>query len=147
MHELLLDYAIAQETKVPTTKELPYLVESVLYTGIKKFVVVESFVASKFGYRGTVDTVFVDNYGQMLIGDWKTGDKYKRPEYWEDWKLQVSAYKQAVEETFGIKCVGAQIFYFYGNKNQEKYLTDVELSEYFAKFLERLELFNKTKGY
>jgi len=80
------------------TIEAPLLVESaiVYYCPIKNI-----------GYAGTFDMLAVMKDGRIVLLDWKTAYKAKPDYQLADYRMQLGAYVQAIEQMYGIEIDGA----------------------------------------
>ncbi len=80
-------------------------------------------------YAGTFDWLGYWN-GELTLIDFKTTRKHKQQKYLKDQKLQLAAYRIAIEFQFNLKISQAASIYFLPNQSQIFYLSNSELEEY-----------------
>jgi ATP-dependent exoDNAse (exonuclease V) beta subunit len=132
MHSYLENYAIALKNKLSTDdallytqKKTPMLFKSVdpkffelgrnffyniynsdFLTEFKEPVQIEGLMISpKYKYAGRTDIVYVDNEGNLVMGDYKTSTKHVSDTQRKlvKYKLQIAAYANAYFEMYGKK--------------------------------------------
>jgi hypothetical protein len=92
--------------KAPDWKPYFTAAEPFLQT-IDEPMLIESAVAwwdadERIGYSGTLDMVATMTDGSLVLIDWKTSFKQKSDQQLSDYKKQLGAYSQAVEQMYGI---------------------------------------------
>lgn len=101
-----------------------------------KIVAIEKFVYSKkYGYAGTVDFIYKNKEGQLILADFKTSKSI-----YDHFPLQVSAYALAYEEQNKKQKIFQTAILQLGAKNKDGYRfitygTDEWLQEHFPAFL------------
>lgn len=111
-----------------------------------KVILADTIVASrKYRFGGRFDALFEDKDGNIVIADFKTSSSIQSIEY----KLQLSAYMEALKETYGITNVKyGLLIRFDKEKIAFETLVVNNLDDYFKGFLGALkikELSEKTK--
>jgi len=93
-------------------------------------------------FAGTCDLTAIA-YGKPSIVDWKQANRPKREEWVEDYKLQLGAYYLAHTTNYGPIEQGVIAICTRDLQYQEFRLSEADLQDYGAKFLDRLERFHK----
>lgn len=101
------------------------------------------------GFAGTCDLVAEMDNGEIALIDWKSASKPKKEEYIEDYILQISAYLAAIDKKWGnlIKIDRCDIVVATTHSLQVfSYPAEQLLTEYYPKFIERLQEFNNVRN-
>tara|TARA_Y100001938_G_scaffold135547_1_gene197334 strand:- start:211 stop:867 length:657 start_codon:yes stop_codon:yes gene_type:complete len=93
-------------------------------------------------FAGTCDLTAIA-YGKPSIVDWKQSNRPKKEEWVEDYKLQLGAYYLAHTTNYGPIEQGVIAICTRDLQYQEFRLSEADLQDYGAKFLDRLERFHK----
>ena len=103
---------------------------------------IESNTHHTLGYGGSPDLIAEYN-GNLTIFDWKTSTKVKRRSYCKDYLLQVSAYIQSANETFGLNIDRGVVALVTPSENSYYMykITPTQYKKYVAEFNERLVMF------
>ena len=95
---------------------------------------------AEHNYAGRFDCLGEWN-GELCVFDWKTASKPKKREWITDYCLQVTAYTAAINELYGVQINQAVIAIALVDQSaQLLHLNEQDLSDYWQKFLTRLEL-------
>jgi hypothetical protein len=90
----------------------------------------DTVVASMdYGYGGRLDAIARDKNGDLVLLDWKTSNALR-----DEYPLQVSAYAQAFEETYGIKCKSSVVVRFGKDKADDFEHREVNLLQAWSAF-------------
>lgn len=93
-------------------------------------------------YCGTVDCVGLYE-GELMIIDWKTSSKYKKPEWITDYFLQVAAYCAAVNRIYGLSINQGKIVIALKNDCQVFDVRKDEMMNYWDDFKVRLDQYKQ----
>jgi len=111
---------------------------------------IEGAVWHPLKFAGSVDCVGCFD-GELSIIDWKTASKPKKPEWIEDYFLQVSAYCAGVNRVYGTRISKAVVVIALDNISAQVFKVDTnDLYKYWLQFQTRLtsyHLLNKEKEY
>lgn len=92
-------------------------------------------------YAGTLDMLaWFNNPSRIVLLDWKTSNKVKKREHCDHHFLQLSAYANALKETYGVNIHQATVCIFYAFQEPTIFtINPQELTSWFDKFQERLK--------
>jgi RecB family exonuclease len=97
------------------------------------------------GYAGRVDDIYEDSDSLVVVADYKTSKKPKKPEWIKNYKMQISAYYVAYWEMFGIKPNRAEIWI----SNEQDHIPQIftldekEIREHYIEFIELVKAFHQ----
>lgn len=155
-HELLQKFVSGKETTISTSfnEEIKNAIGGFVefrkdYPNIKLEVAELKMTSEKYKYNGTLDCLGVWN-NKLIIVDWKTGKSKdgKKPDVYNEYVIQVSAYVKAYNEIYGTNIDKAIIVVF--AKNEVKYNIEtiesktIELA-FNDIFLPALKIYNSMK--
>ena len=97
------------------------------------------------GYAGTVDKVYVDTDGHIVIADYKSSKKAKSEKYIDNYKMQISAYYIAYYTMFGKKPHRCEIWISNDIDTEPQIFTlsEADVKEWFYKFSKLVEAYHK----
>jgi genome maintenance exonuclease 1 len=95
----------------------------------------------QYKFAGTLDMLaWFNDPSRIVLLDWKTSNKPKKREYCDHHFLQLSAYAQALKETYNVQVHGATVCIFYSFQRPTIFsLEPEEITEWFDKFQERIK--------
>lgn len=88
---------------------------------------------------GSVDLVYQDKEGNIIVADFKTSKKKKNPKYLDDYFLQISSYSLMLSELFDLKIDHGLILFSYEDGTHEPIL--FQPTSFFGTLQKRLSLF------
>ena len=130
--------------RITAGRELFY---NYLYEGyldrVKKVIFTERFIWSIIAlFAGTADFCFVNENGQLVIGDFKSASSIKDEETIHKYELQLAAYIIAFEEIYKTKVHHAELWISHPLGIQEQILGGDELEERKKQFLSLVEKYH-----
>lgn len=133
-----------EEDRITAGRELFY---NYLYEGyldrVKQVIFTERFIWSIiFLFAGTADFCFVNEAGELIIGDFKSASSIKDEETIHKYELQLAAYIIAFEEIYNKKVHHAELWISHPHGIQERFLGGDELEERKKQFLELVERYH-----
>jgi len=139
----LLNDGLEQE-RITAGRELFY---NYLYEGyldrVKKVIFTERFIWSiVFLFAGTADFCFVNENGELVIGDFKSASSIKDEETIHKYELQLAAYIIAFEEIYNTKVHHAELWISHPLGIQERILSGDELEKRKKEFLSLVEKYH-----
>jgi CRISPR/Cas system-associated exonuclease Cas4 (RecB family) len=90
---------------------------------------------------GSVDLVYRDKEGNVIVADFKTSKKKKKIEWCQDYMLQVSLYSLMISELFDLKIDNGLLLFSYDDGSHEPILFSPE--KYFGTLQKRIEKFRR----
>ena len=133
-----------EEDRITAGRELFY---NYLYEGyldrVKQVIFTERFIWSIiFLFAGTADFCFVNEAGELIIGDFKSASSIKDEETIHKYELQLAAYIIAFEEIYNKKVHHAELWISHPHGIQERILGGDELEERKKQFLSLVETYH-----
>jgi hypothetical protein len=133
-----------EEDRITAGRELFY---NYLYEGylerVKKVIFTERFIWSIISlFAGTADFCFVNEAGELIIGDFKSASSIKDDETIHKYELQLAAYIIAFEEIYNKKVHHAELWISHPHGIQERILGGDELEERKKQFLSLVEKYH-----
>lgn len=130
--------------RISAGRELFY---NYLYEGyldrVKQVVFTERFIWSiVYLFAGTADFCFVNEAGELIIGDFKSASSIKDEETIHKYELQLAAYIIAFEEIYNKKVHHAELWISHPLGIQERILDGSELENRKKEFLELVERYH-----
>lgn len=116
-------------------------------TPIGEVIMQEEMVSHQIGYAGRFD-LFGEYRGiPNTIVDFKTSDRPKRPEYINDYKMQLAAYAGGIKSTFGYDVdQGVLIIGIANRQPQTVVLNKTELLFYWKLWVQRVNQYHKMQA-
>jgi hypothetical protein len=90
---------------------------------------------------GSVDLVYQDKEGNVIVADFKTSKKKKRIEWMESYFLQIATYSLMISELFDLKIDNGLLLFSYDDGTHEPILFSPE--KYFGTLQKRIEKFRR----
>lgn len=112
---------------------------------VKKVLCTEKFVWSlKHLYAGTLDFCFLNQENHIVISDFKSANTIKDEETIHKYYLQLAAYTLAFEEIYNKTVDHAELWISNPNGIQERILSEKEMEDHKAEFIELSNQFQKS---
>jgi len=103
-------------------------------------------IFSSLGYAGTLDWLGEQTPLELTLADFKSSRWYKKPQFIKRYKLQVSAYRLAVEELLEIEVDHVEIAIAIPDRTPQIIrLTSSEMADYDLLWLDRLHQFQEQR--
>ena len=133
-----------EQERITAGRELFY---NYLYEGyldrVKRVIFTERFIWSiVFLFAGTADFCFVNEAGELIIGDFKSASSIKDEETIHKYELQLAAYIIAFEEIYNKKVHHAELWISHPHGIQERILGGNDLEIRKKEFLELVERYH-----